>query len=105
MHLQGQGQRALRVRRQGLHRHHQRPRPGGQFVLHAKALPGNPYDGHTLRDDVIDHAQKLTGCAPMSTRGTVDTMRKIHAASSSLHRKRQAEAVQALKFHGMSWSI
>jgi IS5 family transposase len=21
---------------------------GGQFVLHAKALPGNPYDGHTL---------------------------------------------------------
>ena len=24
--------------------------PGGQFVLHAKALPGNPYDGHTLRD-------------------------------------------------------
>ena len=22
--------------------------PGGQFVLHTKALPGNPYDGHTL---------------------------------------------------------
>ena len=21
---------------------------GGQFVIHAKALPGNPYDGHTL---------------------------------------------------------
>jgi transposase, IS5 family len=21
---------------------------GGQFVLHAKALPGNPFDGHTL---------------------------------------------------------
>ena len=35
--------------------------PGGQFVLHAKALPGNPYDGHTLRD-VIEAAQKLTGC-------------------------------------------
>ena len=35
--------------------------PGGQFVLHAKALPGNPYDGHTLRD-VIDDTQKLTGC-------------------------------------------
>jgi transposase, IS5 family len=28
--------------------------PGGQFVLHAKALPGNPYDGHTLRDAVED---------------------------------------------------
>jgi len=35
--------------------------PGGQFVLHAKSLPGNPYDGHTLRD-VIEHTQKLTGC-------------------------------------------
>ena len=35
--------------------------PGGQFVLHAKALPGNPYDGHTLAD-VIDATEKLTGC-------------------------------------------
>src|SRR5437870_824757 len=24
--------------------------PGGQFVLHAKALPGNPYDGHRGHD-------------------------------------------------------
>jgi transposase, IS5 family len=22
--------------------------PGGQFVTHVAALPGNPYDGHTL---------------------------------------------------------
>jgi IS5 family transposase len=35
---------------------------GGQFVLHAKVLPGNPYDGHTL-GSVIDAAEKLTGCA------------------------------------------
>jgi transposase, IS5 family len=34
--------------------------PGGQFVLHAKALPGNPYDGHTLRA-VIEDTQRLTG--------------------------------------------
>ena len=34
--------------------------PGGQFVLHAKALPGNPYDGHTLRT-VIEDTQSLTG--------------------------------------------
>jgi IS5 family transposase len=34
--------------------------PGGQFVLHAKALPGNPYDGHTLAD-VIEQTQTLTG--------------------------------------------
>jgi len=36
--------------------------PGGQFVLHAKALPDNPYDGHTLRD-VIEDTETLTGCA------------------------------------------
>jgi IS5 family transposase len=34
--------------------------PGGQFVLHATALPGNPYDGHTLRA-VIEGTQRLTG--------------------------------------------
>jgi len=34
--------------------------PGGQFVLHAKALPGNPYDGHTL-GAVIKETQALTG--------------------------------------------
>lgn len=25
------------------------PACGGQFVTHVKALPGNPYDGHTLK--------------------------------------------------------
>jgi IS5 family transposase len=35
--------------------------PGGQFVLHAKALPGNPYDGHTLRT-AIEDTERLTGC-------------------------------------------
>jgi len=34
--------------------------PGGQFVLHAKALPGNPYDGHTLKT-VIEETERLTG--------------------------------------------
>jgi IS5 family transposase len=36
--------------------------PGGQFVLHAAALPGNPYDGHTLRA-AIESTEKLTGRA------------------------------------------
>ena len=36
--------------------------PGGQFVLHAKALPGNPYDGHTL-GGIIEATEKLTGCS------------------------------------------
>src|SRR5712671_1311212 len=34
--------------------------PGGQFVLHAKTLPGNPYDGHTL-GVVIEATERLTG--------------------------------------------
>ncbi len=33
---------------------------GGQFVLHAKALHGNPYDGHTL-GPVITEMETLTG--------------------------------------------
>jgi len=33
---------------------------GGQFILHAKALPGSPYDGHTLKD-VIEETEALTG--------------------------------------------
>jgi len=33
---------------------------GGQFVLHAKALPGNPYDGHALRS-AIEDTERLTG--------------------------------------------
>ena len=33
---------------------------GGQFVLHAKALHGNPYDGHTL-GPVVAEMERLTG--------------------------------------------
>ncbi len=33
---------------------------GGQFVLHAKALHGNPFDGHTL-GPVIEDMEALTG--------------------------------------------
>ena len=34
---------------------------GGQFILHAKALPGNPYDGHILKE-VLAETEALTGC-------------------------------------------
>ena len=53
--------------------------PGGQFVLHAKALPGNPYDGHTL-SDVIEDTEKLTGCA--IERAYVDKGYRGHNASN-----------------------
>jgi IS5 family transposase len=32
----------------------------GQFVLHAKALHGNPFDGHTL-GPVVAELEQLTG--------------------------------------------
>ena len=35
---------------------------GGQFVTHVKALPGNPYDGHTL-GVVIPEMEKQIGAA------------------------------------------
>ena len=33
---------------------------GGQFAVHAKALPGRPYDGHTLAE-VLPEIEQLTG--------------------------------------------
>ncbi len=50
---------------------------GGQFVLHAKALHGNPFDGHTL-GPVIKDMEKLTG---------VET-RRIHVDKSLPLRRR-----------------
>ena len=48
-------------------------------MLHATALPGNPYDGHTL-GAVIDATEKLTGCAV--ERGYVDKGYRGHAAAN-----------------------
>jgi len=39
------------------------PAPGGHFVLHAAAIHGRPYDGHTLKD-VIDNTEAITGVEP-----------------------------------------
>ena len=52
--------------------------PGGQFVLHAKALPGNPYDGHTL-GAVIAATEKPIGCA--IERGYLDKGYRGHNAA------------------------
>jgi IS5 family transposase len=51
--------------------------PGGLFVLHAKALPGNPYDGHPL-GGIIEATEKLTGCA--IERAYVDKSYRGHKA-------------------------
>jgi IS5 family transposase len=36
--------------------------PGGQFVVGARALPGNPYDGHTLAAQIAQ-TERITGVA------------------------------------------
>jgi IS5 family transposase len=41
---------------------------GGQFAIHAQALPGNPYDGHTLAS-VIPAIERLVG----------NTLERLHA--------------------------
>jgi len=53
--------------------------PGGQFVLHAKALPGNPYDGHTLKE-AIDDTERLSGRT--IERAYVDKGYRGHAAAN-----------------------
>ncbi|MBB4428275.1 IS5 family transposase [Bradyrhizobium sp. CIR48] len=62
VHRQGQGQRTLRVGVKASIVTNNRRDPGGLFVLHARAMPDNPYDGHTLRD-VLDRTETLTGCS------------------------------------------
>ena len=61
---------------------------GGQFVTHVKALPGNPYDGHTL-DTVIPEIETSVGAsldrivADAGYRGhnaPKDKMFKVHVA-------------------------
>ncbi|MDH6688355.1 hypothetical protein ABIF38_002962 [Bradyrhizobium japonicum] len=56
-------------------------RPYGLFVLYARSLPDNPYDGHTLRD-VIDRTETLTGCAierPYVDKGYCGHGRELYA--------------------------
>ena len=59
---------------------------GGQFVLHAKALHGNPFDGHTL-GPVVTELEQLTG---------VET-RRIHVDKSLPPRRRGVIAATITK--------
>jgi transposase, IS5 family len=53
------------------------PSKGGQFIVHAKALPGNPYDGHTL-ESVLPGIEATTGA--MLARILADAGYKGHNA-------------------------
>jgi len=54
-------------------------------VLHTKTLPGNPYDGHTLKAVIEDteNSPAALSRAPLSTRDTAAMMWKTGTASSS----------------------
>lgn len=41
-----------------------KPARGGQFILHAQALHGNPYDGHTLKD-ALENIKEMVGRMPL----------------------------------------
>jgi IS5 family transposase len=57
-----------------------RPAPGGQFVLGARTLPGNPFDGHTLADQIAQ-TERITG-VPVE-RAYVDRGYRGHDADKS----------------------
>ncbi len=58
---------------------------GGQFVTHVKAMPGNPYDGHTLAT-VIPEMEALVGNTIeriLADKGIAATMRRPITSSAS----------------------
>jgi transposase, IS5 family len=55
-----------------------KPSKGGLFILHAKALPGNPYDGHTL-EAILPEIEAITGMA--LKRAILDAGYKGHNAT------------------------
>jgi len=73
--------------------------PSGQFVLHTRApLPGNPYDGHTLRGVSKTRRGSLAArsSAPGLTSDTAATTWKIHDASSSRGKSAGSSAVSSV---------
>jgi transposase, IS5 family len=61
VHRQGQSPHALRIRcKVSIATPVTKPK-GGQFVLHARALHGNPYDGHTLAAAVAEDGGEAAG--------------------------------------------
>ena len=95
MHRQGQGQRALRVRRQGLDRHHQRPRPGRPVRAARQGAAGQSLrrpHAAAPSSRTPKSSPAARSSAPMSTRDTAATMRPIRAASSSPDRSAASSA-------------
>jgi IS5 family transposase len=58
---------------------------GGQFVAHVKAMPGNPYDGHTLATIIPDIESKIGASIQriVADRGYLSAMRSIVATATT----------------------
>ena len=85
MHRKGQGPRSLRIRHQSLDRHDAEAFKGGQFALNAMALPGNPYDGHTLKT-IIPAMQDTIGAdieRILADAGYPSAMRSVVATATT----------------------
>ncbi len=73
--------------------------PRGQYVLHAKALPGPPMMVTPCESSSrIRSSRAARSNAPMSTRDTADTMRKTRAASSSRGRSAASSAPSSANY-------
>ena len=79
----------IRIRLQSFHRHESASRKGGHFILHARALHGNPYDGHTLKL-ALDDIQNIVGRTPQ--RVAVDLRIQGAPPCASAHRHLQHRA-------------
>jgi IS5 family transposase len=75
-----------------------RPAPGGQFVLGARSLPGNPFDGHRLAAQIAQ-AERITGVT--IERAYVDRGYRGHEAqgrrSGETHKSRVFPSGQRLQ--------
>jgi transposase, IS5 family len=58
------------------------PAKGGHFILQARALHGNPYDGHTLKQ-ALDDVREMVGRSPL--RVAVDQGYKGHRLTGHPH--------------------
>jgi IS5 family transposase len=65
---------------------------GGQFVAHVQALPGNPYDGHTLAEVIpgIENSSAPRSIGSMPMPAIAATMRRPTTSSKSTPQNRSA---------------
>ena len=67
-------------------------------MLHAKALHGNPYDGHTLGPVIADLEKMILACAVLAPRCAKNDARKHSSRPTNL-------TAAALPTHAPLWNV